>query len=126
MKIKRIYHHIDKWEEAKTKMWSTLPKEQEDEYLKKAIEFTGNHKIYGKYMMKVIDNWKYSCEHNLSNVSINRQAWIGHSACAIAFDCPEYIVRKAWNYLTEDQRIKANKEADKAIKKWENNYKNYE
>ena len=84
-----------------------------------AIDFTGNHILYGMYMMKVADSWKYSCEHNLSFLGQNRRAWIGHAACAYALHLPEDIVREAWSNLTEEQQRLANNEADNAIKYWE-------
>ena len=115
--INRIYHPYWMWEEIKYNMWGSVNNQKE--FLDKAIKFTGNHKLYGNYMMKVVKNWKYSCEHNLSNLSQNRRAWVGHAACALALKCPEDIVRKAWSYLTEEQQILANKEADKAISFWE-------
>ena len=117
--IKRIYHPYWKWEEVKFNMWGRVDDKQE--FLEKAIEFTGNYKLYGKYMMKVVKDWKYSCEHNLSDKSQNRQAWIGHAAAALALQCPEDIVRQAWWHLTDKQREMANKEADKAINYWEKN-----
>lgn len=101
-------------------MWGKV--ENRDEFLKRAIEFTGDYKMYGSYMMSVAKNWKYSCEHNLSNTNSNRQAYIGHAACALAFYCPEDIVREAWHNLTDEQRDSANNEADRAIKYWEENY----
>jgi hypothetical protein len=116
----RIFHPYWKWEETKFNMWGDV--KDREKYFKKAIEFTGNHKLYGKFMMKVVKEWKYSCEHNLSNISSNRQAYIGHAACALAFKCPEDIVRLAWHELTDNQRELANKQADKAIKFWEENY----
>lgn len=120
MKDKRIYHPYYKWEEYKAGMWSTIEdKKLEYEKTQEAIAFTGDHELYGRYMIKVTDIWKYSCEHNLTNLSINRKAWIGHAAACIAIACPEYITRAAWWELTEQQRILANKQADKAIKKWE-------
>lgn len=100
-------------------MWADV--DNVEYFLEKAVEFTGNHKLYGKWMIEVVKNWKYSCEHNLSNTTQNRQAWIGHAACALAFQCPEDIVRQAWWLLTDKQRELANKEADKAIKYWEKN-----
>lgn len=118
--IKRIWHPYWLWEEVKFNMWGT-PIDGED-MLKKAVKFTGDHKLYGKWMMKVVKEWKYSCEHNLSCLEQNRQAWIGHAAVALAFKCPEDITRLAWWQLTDRQRELANKEADKAITYWENKY----
>ena len=98
-------------------MWGTV--ENKSEYLKHAIWFTGDHELYGMYMKRVVLSWRYSCEHNLSNVTQNRKAWLGHAACALAFECPESIVRKAWSFLSEEQQALANNQADKCIKLWE-------
>jgi hypothetical protein len=115
--IKAIWHPYWKWEESKYNMWGTV--ENKEEYLNNAIEFTGNNELYGKYMGMVVDNWKYSCEHNLSKMNQNRRAWLGQAACALAMQCPEDIVRKAWGFLTDEQRRLANDHADKHIKRWE-------
>lgn len=103
-------------------MWMKLPTVHEDAYLKAAILFTGDADLYGKYMMKAIMEWPYGCEHNLTCVAMNRQAYIGHAAACIAIGSPEYITRLAWHQLTQDQQDRANKKADLAIKIWEENY----
>ena len=118
--IKRIYHPWHKWEEVEANMWGSVS--NRPAFLKKAIEFTGDHKLYGRWMLKVVEKWKYSCEHNLSNTQSNRRAWIGHAAVAMALGCPEDIVRGAWSHLTEDQQIKANAAADRAIAAWEEKF----
>jgi hypothetical protein len=115
--IKREFLPYWEWEEVRHNMWGE-PKDKEED-LKRAIEFTGDHKLYGKWMRMVIKDWPKSCRHNLSNITQNRQAWIGHAAVAYALGIPEDIVRLAWRHLTEQQQILANKEADKAIAAWE-------
>jgi hypothetical protein len=117
--MKQIYHHYLKWEEHHAGMWQKVGKVNADLLLKDAIEFMGNHKLYGQWMMKVVDEWPISCEQNLSDNSINKRAWIGHAACCLAINCPEYITRMAWHFLSLEQQDKANKEADKAILSWE-------
>lgn len=92
-------------------------------YLDWAIKFTGNAPLYGESMRKVTREWRYSCEHNLSNKTQNRRAWLGHAACAYAFDCPEDIVREAWQHLTQEQRDAADEQAEQAIKEWEDEQK---
>lgn len=118
--IKRVYHPYWLWEETGHNMWGSV--EDRDWYLKWAIEFTGDAELYGEYMLRVAEEWKYSCEHNLSNRTQNRRAWIGHAACALAAQCPEDIVRAAWAHLTEQQQIDANAAADNAIAYWEREY----
>jgi len=117
MLIDRIYHHYTDWEETDSRMWRSV--KEKESYLKVAIDFTGDAKLYGEHMQNVIREWKISCEHNLSNQTQNRKAWIGHAACALAFGCPESIVREAWGYLSQQQQDDANDVADIAIKLWE-------
>lgn len=116
--MKQVYHHYLSWEDYKAGMWRKVSKDEEPELLKLAIEFTGNHLHYGNAMLRVIKEWKFSCEHNLTNLSINRKAWIGHAACALEKNLPEYIVRSAWSMLTDEQRFLANRQADNAISKY--------
>jgi hypothetical protein len=121
--VKQIFYHYELWEDYKAGMWETLPKEQEEEYLQRAIEFTGNAEEYGKAMLRVIKEWKISCEQNLTARGINHQAWIGHAAACIEHKIPEYITRLAWSFLSEEQQKKANKKADEAIKLWRQEYR---
>lgn len=121
--IKRIYHPYWKWECYKNGMWRKETKEYELKNLDEIIKFTSDHLLYGKAMLKAVDLWKYSCDNFLSNVSLNRKAYIGHAGCCIERLYPEYLVRMAWGELTESQRLLANKEAEKAIKIWEQNKK---
>ena len=122
--MEQIYHNYNLWEDYKSGMWRKLKKQEEKEYLQKAVDFTGDADLYGHWMIQVVKNWKYSCEHNLTDVSQNRRAWIGHAACQLAINCPEYITRQAWGFLSKDQQDKANAVADKAILLWESKENN--
>lgn len=90
--------------------------------LAEAIEFTGNHKLYGSWMAKVIKEWPVSCENALTNDRINRKAWLGHAAAAMAIGSPESLTRRAWSYLDDRQRTLANREAARYIGLWEADY----
>tara|TARA_R110000851_G_scaffold187318_1_gene337091 strand:- start:4875 stop:5300 length:426 start_codon:yes stop_codon:yes gene_type:complete len=118
--FKRVYHHYLKWEEIKTNMWGVV--EDKKQWLEAAVTFTGNHELYGRYMLEVIEKWPISCENSLTNMDLNRKAWIGHAAVALAINCPENIVREAWGLLSNEQRLLANKKADDAIRAWERSY----
>lgn len=115
--FKRIHHPYWLWEEVKFNMWGEA--DDKSAMLQKAIEFTGDWNLYGSYMERVAMEWKYSCENSLTDYGINRRAWIGHAACALAIRCPEDITRKAWGYLTDEQRVLADRKADEAIALWE-------
>ena len=121
MKLQRVYRRYQEWEEVDFNMWgSVIDKKQ---WLKKAIEFTSQHKLYGSYMQRVIKEWPISCENALTDYLINRKAWIGHAATALAIQCPEHITREAWGKLSNEQQFLANKEATRAISIWENTYR---
>ena len=122
--MKRIYHDYRRWEDYKNGMWRKVDKREFDKLLHVAIEFTEDHLKYGKAMLRVIKEWHFSCEHNLTDSSTNKQAWIGHAACSLEMNLPESIVRSAWKLLTNEQRYLANLQADIAINAWNNNYKN--
>ena len=117
LKNGEVWHPWWAWEEVKHNMWGDVQNRQE--WLQKAIEFTGDHVLYGSWMRKVAESWKYSCEHNLTKTDINKKAWIGHAAVAMAIQCPEDIVREAWGYLTKQQQDMANMVAQEAIDYWE-------
>lgn len=119
-RIKRVYHPYHLWEEVKHNMWGKVA--DRGAYLNWAISFTGNYQIYGAFMIIVTNEWRYSCENALTDRLLNRKAWIGHAACAMANNCPEDIVREAWKKLTNEQRILANGEAERAILHWETRY----
>jgi precorrin-2 methylase len=119
-KFKRVYHPYELWEEIKFGMWDDVSDEKE--WLEKAILFTGDHKLYGSFMMRVVSEWPISCENALTDYNINRRAWVGHAACALGMGCPEHITRKAWRFLSYEQQYLANEEASRAIRAWENNY----
>ncbi len=120
--MKQIFHHYKEWEDYKAGMWRKISKKEEQEIIQGCIDFTGNHELYGAAMLRVIKEWPISCEHHLTNLSINRKAWIGHAACQLQFECPEYVTRMAWGKLTEQQQKEANAVAEIAIKQWEQNF----
>jgi len=119
-----VYHDYRRWEDFKNGMWRKVSKEESDKLLPVAVKFTGDHFEYGRAMLRVIKEWHFSCEHNLTDPSTNKQAWIGHAACSIEMNLPEVVVRQAWKLLTNEQRYLANQQADIAINKWMHDYKN--
>lgn len=121
MKLLRVWVPIDRWEEVSYNMWGTV--EDRKRFLQRAVVFTGNHRLYGRYMQRVAIEWPNSCLNALTDYNLNRKAWIGHAACALALRCPESITRQAWGLLTNEQRILANREADRAIQSWEVRYR---
>jgi hypothetical protein len=60
--------------------------------------------------------WRYATEHNLTDASQNRQAWVGHASCCYAVGATRRETCEAWNrILTDPHRIAANRVADTVI-----------
>lgn len=110
-----IWHPYWLWEETASNMWGSV--KHRKTWLQIAITFTGNHELYGDWMLKVIEVWPFSCQQNLTKPG-DKRAWIGHAAVALAIQCPEDIVREAWGHLSKDQQDRANEKAQQAIDKW--------
>jgi len=118
--LPQVWHPVDTWEETEHNMWGKV--EDRRAYLSQAVKFTGNHVMYGRYMRRVVEEWPISCENAFTDPHLNHRAWLGHAACALFFRCPEDIVRDAWRFLTDEQKLLANKEADRAISAWRRAY----
>lgn len=115
--MKQYYRPYWTWEDWINGMWNKS--NDEEALLEKAIKFTSDHVIYGNAMREVINEWPNTMLNSLTNKSINRRAFLGHCAACYKINCPEYITRRAWKLLTEDQRVSADLEAEKTIKQWE-------
>jgi hypothetical protein len=127
--IKQIFIPYTKWECYNNGMWSKISsKAKEHEMHQEAYLFTKDHAIYGNAMKEVVFEWQNSMLNFLSNMSINRKAYLGHCAVMYKIQIPEYIVRNVWKLLTEKEQNLANKQAENTIKIWEswyiNEYKN--
>jgi hypothetical protein len=121
--LKKIWHPYWEWEDWKAGMWRKVSAKEERKFLPIAVEFTGNHVLYGTHMMAIVTEWPVSCEHNLTDASLNKIAWIGHAACAHAKGIPEYIVRRAWSVLSDEQRDLANERSEMALSFWRKNFR---
>ena len=110
-----IWHPYWNWEEVPAGMWGSV--NHRKTWLLIAVEFTGNHELYGEWMRRVVDSWPISCEQALTK-SGDKRAWMGHAAVAMAIRCPEDIVREAWAHLTPEQQTLANQKATEAIEYW--------
>lgn len=115
-RTRQVWHPWYEWEEVAHNMWGTVP--DRDAMLERAVRFTGDHALYGSFMRRVVVEWPISCENAFTDPHLGHRSWVGHAACALAFGCPEDIVRKAWGILTDEQKLLANKEADGAIRAW--------
>ena len=121
--MKQAYIPYWDWEDYIGGMWKKLPKDIEPAKLQLAVDFTGDHILYGSAMTEVMHYWPKTMENSLTNKAINRKAFLGHCAVCFKLGIPEYITREAWGLLSNEQRFNANMAAEKNIKNYEVEYK---
>jgi len=117
--MERIYHRYEHWECFKAGFFRNVSGEEKKELAKKVIELFEDSEQTELFMRKVLSEWFYSCEHNLSNLSLNRVAWLGQSACCLFAKIPYSITMENWRFVSEPKRIEACEIAEKLIKQYE-------
>lgn len=121
--MERIYHPYWLWEDYQNGFYDNVSGEQKKELSLKVIEMFNSEELTIENMNYVVDNWKYSMEHNLSNPSINKIAYIGQSACCNYFKIPNTVTMECWSKLDKQVQERANKNALDSISRWNENNK---
>lgn len=114
----RIYHPYWKWEDYKAGFYNNCSGEEKKQLIIKGIEMFNSEKLTLENMYKVINEWKYSCEHNFTNPSLNKIAYIGQGACCIYANIPSTVTMEIWNMLDNKTQDRANQNANKILDEW--------
>jgi hypothetical protein len=117
-RIKQIFHHYSKWEDYKHGLYDSSC-DYFDEKLNLSCELLRNEDDFYRVATDCLSKWKFSAEQNLSDYSINYQAYIGQASCCFNHKAPFYVTIQAWWMLSDDQRSKANAVADKVFREWQ-------
>ncbi len=121
--MNRIYHPYWLWEDYQNGFYENISGEEKQSKIKKVFEMFNSEDLTIEYMIYVVDNWKYSMEHNLSNPAINKIAYIGQSACCNYDKIPNSITMECWSKLSKEVQERANKNAIDSINRWNENNK---
>lgn len=116
--MERIFHTYDKWECYPAGFYENKhPNKSHEEcevLFKKVIS---DQNIFAKALDGLITNWKNSCEHYLTNKSMNRIAWLGQAAVCYETGVPARY-SNAWFDIPEETRNEANNTALEYLNKW--------
>jgi len=116
----RIYHPWHLWEDHQHGFYDNMSGSEKEQKLRSVIEMFSQPDKTKEYMQKVVDEWRYSCEHNLSNPSLNRIAYLGQAACCLYAGVPSTVTMEAWSLLTKPQQNEADSIADVILQSWIN------
>lgn len=115
----RILHTYDKWECYPAGFYETKPPEgmTAEDCERIYMELLTDIPLFEKVLTRVIRKWKNSCEHYLTNDSMNRIAWLGQAALCYKYGIPSCF-RNGYNLLTKEQQEKADLTALKYLNIW--------
>jgi len=120
--MNRIYHPYDKWEDFKHGFYDNISGKNKQQLAVKVVELFENKENTERYMRMVVEQWPNSCEHNLSNLSMNRIAYLGQAACCIYAGVPCSVTMEVWSTVNQESRNEADRIAKEIIKEWEVKY----
>jgi len=114
----RIFHTHDKWECHKAGFYANTKEDMTKAQCEEAYRvFLSDIPRFEDALEHVINEWKHSCEHYLTNSAMNRIAWLGQAAMCYATGVPAAF-RSGFFLLTDEQREEANEAALVALNKW--------
>lgn len=115
--MNRIWHHFEKWEDFQAGFFRTSDPDA-DTLQSACLSLLRDPERLKEKMTQVIDEWTFSCEANLTNPSMNHQAWLGQAACCISEGTPSFLTKRSWRLLTEEEQDIANHVADRVLEEW--------
>lgn len=119
----RFFHTWDEWECHKAGFYETkFEGKTEDECKRLYAEFLGDDLRFREALKKVTSEWKNSCEHYLTNNSMNRIAWLGQASMCYATGIPSKY-SAGFYLLSNEQQDKANRTALEYLNLWLEKYK---
>ncbi len=114
----RIFHTFDKWEAVPAGFFAPgIKGRTKDECEAEYGAFLSDLTAFEEGIKKVFKEWPNSCEHNLTNSSMNRIAWIGQAAACAARGLPSTF-RGGFAQLPEAKQAEANALALKYLNIW--------
>lgn len=118
----RIFHTFEKWECHKAGFYASKKDGMTAEQCEKAYaDYLSDIERFKEGLNGVLTEWINSCEHYLTNKSMNRIAWLGQAAMCYSTGIPSKFC-SGFNLLTADQQDKANVIALEALNYWMNKY----
>lgn len=120
--MNRIYHPWDKWEDYQSNFYGGVSDYQKDNTLELYASLLRDLPKFEEALKHIINEWKHSCEHNLSNDSMNRVAYLGQASCALVYKVPHNVSMGGYNLLTLEEQTAADHMAQKYLDIWLRKY----
>jgi len=114
----RIFHTYEKWECHKAGFYASKYKDWKvDQCEQFYCDFLKDLERFKSAAYNVISEWKFSCEHYLTNKAMNRIAWIGQASVCYDSGVPSRYC-SGYNRLTDEEKLAANLVALDVLNDW--------
>lgn len=114
----RIFHTYEKWECYPAGFYERSHPKKSHAACERLFKMVlSDQDMFAKALEGLITEWKNSCEHYLTNKSMNRIAWLGQAAVCYQTGVPARY-SNAWFDIPEETRNEANTTALKYLNKW--------
>lgn len=114
----RVFHTHDKWECAKAGFYSSTVEGKTKEQCQHEYAAGLSDQVqFAEALKKVFRQWPNSCEHYLTNIAMNRLAWLGQASMCISRGIPSQFC-SGFNLLSDEQQTAANETALAALNDW--------
>jgi hypothetical protein len=114
----RIFHTHDKWECHRAGFYAGSKEGMTKAECEEAYRaFLADTPRFAEALGRVTAEWTHSCEHYLTNVAMNRIAWLGQAAACYAMGIPSTF-RGGFFLLTAEQQTAANETALAGLNAW--------
>lgn len=118
----RTFHTFDKWECHKAGFYNSTKEGMTAQQCREAYaDFLRDSEKFAVALEKVTSEWIHSCEHYLTNKSMNRIAWLGQAAMCYATGVPS-VFCSGFNLLSDEEQETANLVALDWLNKWLTNH----
>lgn len=115
--MRQQYHPYTLWEDWVAGMYRCTP--VDTSRLEAAGDLLTNTTSFYDTAVQVTAEWRFATEHNLTDLSQNRRAWLGQASATYAVGATQTETCIAWNTrMTEEERHAANHVADVVIDHW--------
>lgn len=116
--MKRIFHSFDKWEDLRHNFYGGIMEYKKDNTLQLYADLLRDLSKFEAALQIITRDWTCSCEHNLTNESMNRIAYLGQASCALLHQVPHTVSMGGYNLLTIEEKSKADNMAEKYLNIW--------
>src|ERR1700693_1871591 len=117
--MRRIWHSWDLWEDFQNNFYGGVVDDYpRDQTLELYASLLRDLPKFEDALKVITSEWKYSCEHNLTNEALNRIAYLGQASCALVYKVPHNVCMGGYNLLTEEEKAAADGTAKKYLDLW--------